>query len=592
MFKVSCFRGQNELGPTVVPLFGPADSVLEKTAAPSLLPDVVRYIGNLRPENDTQYVLVNAMGASEFFGSNINGDAFPEAALIHRPDEWTGNPLVDSIRARDWPYGFPTFYGAKPFLHHRNKDYAPHNHPSFGKVELASWHDRMKRVELVCRIDRDLCDRFGGQALWDKLKAGMFPDVSMGTKVPYDTCSICLDWDAYRKAQATFDSKRHTSPGAAVLEVHKAKLARTGTGIRGVSITRKDYCRHAATMMNKILPDGRKVFVYNDYPRFFDISFVFVGADKTAKVMLKIADGHRVYSIGSAELAEKLGYDEDSVLIRGVFDAKEEEKTASIPEEELKIAFLGKAAAEKSGEITKRTVPSQFAGKAIPVITRSERDLPKDVLNTLGVSPIEEALSTTAGLGMVLRPREFQRIIMIQIGRRDEADDMEKKNIVFPHREGDKDSIPMSPSFFSPVLARLLLPFMGDRSALGPALEKRVLLSAENSTQEKKGSTSHSSDLLHKIGSAYGNYRRNVMELVANSQELMMSEGVPFDGYLSKFASVEVDELFTPLSVAYLTEAFMDEVGVIEEGVKTSGVERGLPSRNTWATNQRRAGGR
>ena len=44
-------------------------------------------------------------------------------------------------------------------------------------------------------------------------------------------------------------------------------------------------------MPGKILPDGRKVFVYNHYPRFFDISFVFIGADRTSFVLEKIASG-------------------------------------------------------------------------------------------------------------------------------------------------------------------------------------------------------------------------------------------------------------------------------------------------------------
>jgi hypothetical protein len=43
--------------------------------------------------------------------------------------------------------------------------------------------------------------------------------------------------------------------------------------------------------MGKILDDGRRIGVINTYPRFFDISFVFIGADKTAKVMCKLASG-------------------------------------------------------------------------------------------------------------------------------------------------------------------------------------------------------------------------------------------------------------------------------------------------------------
>lgn len=176
MYKVSTFLSETEFGLAAVPLFGPADAVFEKTASASLLPEVTRYIQTLKPRNDAQYVLVNAMGAGEFFGSNVNGDFFPEAALIHRPDKWTGNPLIDSVTAKDWPYGFPTFYGAHPFAHHKNKD------PSraYGEVELAAWNNKMKRVELVTRIDHDKCVQFGGMGIWDRLKDGQFPDVSMG----------------------------------------------------------------------------------------------------------------------------------------------------------------------------------------------------------------------------------------------------------------------------------------------------------------------------------------------------------------------------------------------------------------------------
>lgn len=584
MLKVAYYRGENELGPTVLPLFGPADAVFEKTAAPHLLPEVSQYIANLRPTKDAQYVLLNAMGAGEYWGSNVNGDFFPEAALIHAPSDWKHNPLIDAITARDWPYGYPTFYGAKPFLHHRNKDFAPHNHPKFGAVELSAWNDRMKRVELVCRIDKELCERFGGMSLWDKLQAGQYPDVSMGCKVPYDTCSICLDWDAYRKAQATFDPKKQKTPGDAVLEVHKKHP------IRGVSITRKDYCEHARNQMNQILRDGRKVFVYNDYPKFFDISFVFVGADKTAKVMMKLAgEGKSYWFLGGAELAEKLGYDDDSRLIQSAFlPSVVEEKTASASEEGLKLAFLGKGARDKQGEIVKDVVPSQFAGKAVPALTKNEPDLPKDILDALGSSPLESALSTPTGLGMVLRPHEFQRIMLIQIGRRDLADDYEHQNVVFPKTE-EKEEVPMGPSFFSPVLAKLLFSLMGSRSALGPSIEKRILVSSDRSKEREKKATSHSSGLLHKISAAYNGYRQNVMELVANTQELISTAGLPPSGDLFKLSSAPVEEVFTPLSVSYLQSAFLDEVGVEE---KTSGVERVLPSRNTWAHYRHSTGGR
>src|SRR3989304_2345350 len=196
MLKCSHFRGETEHGSSAIPLFSKADAFFEKTASVQLLPEVVRYIACLRPQNDSQYVLVNAMGAGEYYGSNINGDYFSEASLIHKPDDWQSNPVIDRIRAKTWPYGFPTFYRAHPYAHHRNKDASR----AFGEVELAAWNPDMRRVELVTRVDKDKCLQFGGEGAWDKLKRGAFPDVSMGTKVPFDTCSICLDWNMYRGA--------------------------------------------------------------------------------------------------------------------------------------------------------------------------------------------------------------------------------------------------------------------------------------------------------------------------------------------------------------------------------------------------------
>src|SRR5258707_6309522 len=118
MDKVSIFRADAGAGPVAPPLFAPASRDRVKIAAPSLLGDVARFITSLKPRPDALYVLVNAMGAGEYWGSNINGDFFPETALIHRPDAWTGDPARDAARARVWAYGFPTFYVAHPDLHH------------------------------------------------------------------------------------------------------------------------------------------------------------------------------------------------------------------------------------------------------------------------------------------------------------------------------------------------------------------------------------------------------------------------------------------------------------------------------------------
>jgi hypothetical protein len=424
-------------------------------------------------------------------------------------------------------------------------------------VELAAWNPDMRRVELVTRVDKDKCVQFGGQGTWDKLKSGAFPDVSMGTKVPFDTCSICLDWKLYQKAQETFDPKKHKHPGMAVLEFHKNERK-----IRGLSITRADYCEHALKQMNKIFPDGRKAFVLNDWPSFFDISFVFIGADKTAKTMLFIFSagvGHAVKP--SAEVADDLGMGE----------AEGSTKTASVHDEILKQAFGFKMAKRKGAEMDKDVIPSQFANKAVPVLTGCEPDLPNAVLDRMSGVPPENLLSTLGGMGVLLKPREFQRITLIQLGERGLANDLDDKGEVF-ERSKERESMGVEPKNFLPALAELLAPFLSLRSLLAPEIERRAVMSDTKSKTKTARAPSHSRDLLDKIAAAYNGYRQDVMDLVAHSQHLLASTGST--GSLQKLASVPVQDAFSPLSVAYLRYAYDDGYGVPVSSIFETGNRR------------------
>ena len=535
MIKVGLFQGSDEYGPAAVPLFGPTDSYFEKVASTQLLPEVSSFIASLKPQNDCQYVLVNAMGAGEYYSSNINGDRFSEAALVHRPDKWSGNPLVDKITAASWAYGFPTFYRAHVYAHHRNKDASR----ALGYVELAAWNPHMKRVELITRLEKGRCQKFGGEGAWDKLKAGAFPDVSMGTKVPFDTCSITLDRKLYRTAWDTYEPGKFKSPGDAILKFHKELKAKNGVGIRGLSITRHDYSEYGRTQMNRILPDGRKVWVDNDFPSFFDISFVFIGADKIAKAMMKIADDGKMYSfMGSAELAEKLGATESM------------DKTAA------RADLLSE---DKHAEMTKKVVPNQLAGKAVPALTANEPSLPTDLLNTLGNSGMAAALATLTGLGIVLRPNEFQRMVLTSQGSGQLADQLDTLGQTFEHTD-EKTPVQLSKQDFSPAIAQLLLPMLAMRSALGPFIEQRVLVMVGSPEKKASVASSHSSALLRKIGAAYRGYRDSLMHLVPNAQDFIEAATSPRDVGLRKVAGVSADELFTPLSFTYLKHAFLDEV--------------------------------
>jgi hypothetical protein len=477
-----------------------------KTAAP-MLPQVQSFLEKLKPHPNKIYPLINALGAGEFWGSNINGDYFPESSLIHKGMDW----------------GYETFYNAFPYKHHVNKDPTK----SFGKVELACWNDAMKRVELVVSVDRELAKRFGAEDVVDKLDQGLFPDVSMGCKVPYDLCSVCLDWKKYRKAQSTFDPIRHRTVGAAVLAYHRRD------SIRGLSVTRNDYCEHLKGMLNKILSDGKKVYAINDYPRFFDISFVFIGADKTAKVMAKLAAADPSYrssvAVPSWFVAESLGYDQPTTeksfekvasasLVTG---GEPMNKQASLESVRAKLREK-KASHRKGAEIIKEVVPSQFGQKAVPLET-SGPDLPKEVLDQLGGCGLSEGLSTPTTMGMLLRPKEFQRITIISMGKKPMADELDRRGEVFgPSSDSDR-SVPLGADHFSSHLKRLLLPFLENRSSFDPIVKRRVIRVSIRKPEHEEPEHEEISDepLLSKISAAYNGYLDRFMDCVERSEEVI-----------------------------------------------------------------------
>ena len=878
------------------------------------------------------------MGAGEYYGSNVNGDHFEEAGLIHKPSGWTGDPLVDKALGKNWTYGFPTFYNAYPYMHHRNKD------PSraYGEVEMAVWNDHMKRVELVCRVDHDKCVKFGGISVWDKLSLGQFPDVSMGcfkagtlvtmadgtrqpiedvqvgeyvlthkgrarqvratsvkqytgttytikpeahpsftctekhplycalsdqvrhpdptqrrwanptdvdlapawlpakelaahdliepvlqgeqapdyvtrefarlfgyylaeghilrnkhgkpvgiqfsthvddaihkeieelcvsvgtdnrptwlpsansafgknvylhdawvakkfmelggsgaktkrlaqevlhwpvdlqaeligayangdgcalkngalklssanaqlmfqwltilprlgvaaslacithnagkgfskectkewalhigkqyvapfagkcakvqdveilrknnmrlffgdklvtpvraveenqetldvynlevdednsylvgnlavhnSKVCYDLSSVSTDWKLYREALDTFDPKKHKYPGLAALEFHKKLKAKDGVGVRGLSITRNDYDEFTKNHMNQILPDGRKVWVYNPYPRFFDISFVFIGADRTAKTMVFIVRKGDTRYVPSAEAGEKVA------SAAGAFEdvAEEMPKVASIADSAMRHLF-GKAASDKLSEISKE-IPADVA---VPLLEKSEEDLPEKTIQALSAVPKEKALGTTAAMGIVLKPKEFQRITLLRLGKKDMADQLAAANRVFPRVEevspcGCEDG----GSSFLPALAKMLLPLMADRSALAPFSSTRVVVLKKPAAEPP---TSLNTDELRKMSAAYNGYRQELMDMVASAQDVLPS-AAPADAEVQKIAAALPEQLFTDLTVAYLKEAHLPPVHASDEVVSTntqaaSVKKASVPSRDTF----------
>ena len=133
---------------------------MEKNA--SYADDVQAYVEDLKPSDGKTYALVNALSSGEYYGSNRNGDYFPEKALreYHKTFEALGHV----------------------YTHHVNKD----PKKSMGRVKFASYNEKMHRVELILELDNEKA-----ASVVEKLKNGHLSRVSMGCKVPWDECSIC-----------------------------------------------------------------------------------------------------------------------------------------------------------------------------------------------------------------------------------------------------------------------------------------------------------------------------------------------------------------------------------------------------------------
>jgi hypothetical protein len=572
---------------------------------------------------------------------------------------------------------------AHPYKHHVNKD------PSraFGEVVLAVWNPKMHRVELVVYLDRAKCKKWAASDVIERIERGEFPDVSMGCKVPYDVCTIC----------------------------------------ENRSKTKKDYCIHASSEMNRIYPDGRKVAVRNDYPKFFDISFVFIGADKSAKVLAKLAhvgeqncmggfcsvphlsvdvgerfssqdvqaqdladmwampkvaqaplqktaakaikrqttfDGHTIKievdagdtrtgknkdgKTWSKEMKASYGYipgtegkDGETVDVYLAPEPKEGSKVYIVrqlkhdgtdDEDKVMLGFGSKRAAQlmylkhipaklfgsitemspggfksyvrghekkassctcagscgpcsgdfdklaaafgvetgaksashsKLSEIIKDVPGGPFRKAHLPKLEKGEQDLPKGLLEMLASGGLSDALGAPSRLGMVLKPKEFQRIILIQIGEKPLADQLDRDNAVFDSTD-KVDDLPFSTRGAGiESLLKHLLPFFGARSAAGPALNKRTTMIIASSP---KGENPRKvkDPFLSKVAALYNGYRRNLVKkasIIGNDLTLdpqllpVVAGGSMAQAFAGGFDKVATASVLGPESLAYLVGA-------------------------------------
>ncbi len=201
-----------------------------KTKQASYKSAAVRYAETAKKESsDNEVLVVIAVSAFERYGSNDNGDGFPESACPGVPE---GQTLRDTYKT------FET----------KAKVYGQHDYkkPPIGKVLKAFYNEQKHWVELVIELFADQLE----EEQLIQIRNNEMINVSMGCDLPFDVCNICLN-KAY---------------------------------------TDKDYCKHIKEELHDLV-DGKIVTMLNPGAEFKDISIVVVGADSiSVSVFRKVAN--------------------------------------------------------------------------------------------------------------------------------------------------------------------------------------------------------------------------------------------------------------------------------------------------------------
>jgi hypothetical protein len=543
MEKVCHCPGVDERGDPSVVLLRPGRMV--KTASP-IHPEITRFAENLPPDGGRElHVLLNAMGAAEYYGQNINRDLFDE----HNRWADSDDPLVKRAHQcliNDGPlWGHKTFeHYAHAFAHHQNKD----PDKGFGHVKLAVWNDGMKRVELIVAIDREKAAQVGAQDVVDQLDRGDHPDWSMGCKVPWDRCTCHGDTkEAHVRLRSALRDHPNLEPGKAI------KLAHRRDPIPGVALTRREYCDQMKTAAGTVRPDGIQVGVHNDFPRFFDISRVYIGADRIAKTtvpdMAKLANGDMVEWLRDNPVSAHKDGCGCGKCRRAHQGGEVRTKTASL---QLPPDLAKKADKEKKIPLEQEDVVGRMSKvrTAMKRLESREPDLPRKVLNHLGSLPLSRALGTTSMMGMVLKPREFQRVALIGKGKPGLADDLERSGNVFRQGPASRCARPcgcmcckaskVDPFDSDAITIKIMLPHMRDRSAFAPMLSRRIVRQIKLPHRpHAQAEVDH--PLLNKLGSAYTAYREGLMDVVPQAARCATNEAVVIEALMQH----GLDDLFT-----------------------------------------------
>lgn len=377
------------------------------------------YFKSIQPVPGHSIVYVLALGAWETYGENRNGDGFPEFAYMD-PAITEKDSLVQHYK---------TFEQGHNFRHHQNKD----PKKAVGKVLKAFWNPSMHRVELLV----DLEDAKAPD-LAERIASGEFPPVSMGTRVKYDVCSLCLN---------------------------KAP-------------TRAQYCDHLKFQMRDVI-DGKKVAALNPSPRFFDISWVFRPADATAFMMKKVAENTPYEVLSGARAGEYL-------------DRVEHQKAAAHKLAVINKVVQGVPVDAKSCKVDSNELNALHQMRPLALEAgKNTPDFPDDLLKDLAKHPFPSITSSLEAAGLMrLSTPEVTKVIIYKSYPNSEVPDSILHKTVGA-QQGILDLFEELPQLLDKLKATGILslsennvkddivkkvtPFLEKRSGIGQYLKRRIV---------------------------------------------------------------------------------------------------------------------
>jgi len=443
MLKLCSYESVNDKGKHLFHLTDTSTD-MTKIAGVTLPQDVTAFLSSYKPSgSDVDTYVTSAMGAGEHYGPNLNGDWFPQDMLERR---------------------HPTFVShGKFFKYHQNKSY----NTSYGKVVFATYDKQMHKVVLIVEVYGDKLPDV--KSRYDK---GDPVFVSMGCAVPYDTCSIC--------------GNRAKTPA--------------------------NYCNHLTTERLRIRPDGKMPYMINPDGTFFDISYVIIPADRTAFFMHKLpssaeaartsleadVDQGGLQKAASLHLVDLAGQEINTMakaaelFLTGKTEVEviKMEKTAAVEKAAVDKQAADKLAADKVALMIKRIVGAidgprtEEANRIIDTVghmRQAEPEMDEPLIKVLSRHPVGKVLMSLLAAGVILKPREFQRLLLRHAGMDDACDLMDRHGAVIAPQDAREIGHPIGidmneESDLYPEIVSLANKYLGDKSFAEPMASRRIMI--------------------------------------------------------------------------------------------------------------------